>query len=274
MGETRKPSIFWEIHSGLPREGPGDNESTRRAYFMASGLPASPRILDVGCGPGMQTIELARISGGTVVALDTHRPFLDELDRRAAATGFEARIRTVCASMFKMPFEAGEFDLLWSEGALYFMGFERGITEWRRFLAPDGYLCVTEPCWLKADPPDVLRAHWAEYPGMTSVEETGARIARAGYEEIGHFTIPLSAWWDDYYGPKRKRLAVLREKYRDDAGALAEVGESETEIAVHAKYADLGYYGYVFFTMRRGRTALGVDPAGSALPEQPDREPV
>jgi ubiquinone/menaquinone biosynthesis C-methylase UbiE len=83
MPNQIKPNIFWEIHSGLPREGPGDNASIRRAFLMAAELPAAPRILDVGCGPGMQTLELAKISGGQITAVDIHQPFLDELQRRA-----------------------------------------------------------------------------------------------------------------------------------------------------------------------------------------------
>ena len=51
------PEVFWEIHSGLPREGPGDIKSTRMVRLMLKDLPRNPRILDVGCGPSMQTIE-------------------------------------------------------------------------------------------------------------------------------------------------------------------------------------------------------------------------
>ena len=37
---------------------------------MMEYLPPEPRILDIGCGPGVQTVELLRLSGGTVVALE------------------------------------------------------------------------------------------------------------------------------------------------------------------------------------------------------------
>jgi hypothetical protein len=46
-------NVFFEVHSGLLREGPGDNESTKKAYFMLQDLPENPLILDIGCGPGM-----------------------------------------------------------------------------------------------------------------------------------------------------------------------------------------------------------------------------
>jgi 2-polyprenyl-3-methyl-5-hydroxy-6-metoxy-1,4-benzoquinol methylase len=83
----KMPEIFWEIHSGLPREGPGDNESTRKAYRMLKGLPENPRILDIGCGPGMQTIELAKLSSGRIDALDSHQPFLEQLKKSTKKEG-------------------------------------------------------------------------------------------------------------------------------------------------------------------------------------------
>jgi ubiquinone/menaquinone biosynthesis C-methylase UbiE len=113
--------FFWEIHSNLPREGPGDDASTRTAFFMLTDLPKAPRILDVGCGPGMQTLELARITDGPITALDTHQPFLDELTKRATKAGVADRITTMRESMFAMSFSAGSFDIIWSEGAIYFI---------------------------------------------------------------------------------------------------------------------------------------------------------
>jgi len=53
---------FYELFEALPRGGPGDNRSTRRAFNTIPKLPEQPLILDIGCGPGVQTIELAKIS--------------------------------------------------------------------------------------------------------------------------------------------------------------------------------------------------------------------
>ncbi len=242
-------AIFWEIHSGLPREGPGDDASTRRALAMARGLPARPRILDIGCGPGAQTIALAAASCGSVTALDTHRPFLAELARRAATAGLAERIAIVNASMRALPFGDGSFDLIWSEGAIYFMGFREGLAAWRRLLAPAGCIAVTEPCWLANDVPDLVRAHWAEYPAMTTIAQCERIMADCGYADLGHFVLPDSAWWGDYYDPMARRLAMLGEKYAADPEALAVLAQARRELDVHRQYAHL--YGYVFFAMQR-----------------------
>lgn len=140
---------FWAIHSDLPREGPGDNASTARAYDMMRELPDAPTILDIACGPGMQTLELARLGAGRVTAVDLHQPFLDELGRRARATGLADYIDARRASMFDLPFEDAAFDVVWCEGALYMMGFRHGLTAWRRLLKPGGYVAVTEPVLLR-----------------------------------------------------------------------------------------------------------------------------
>jgi len=106
------PEIFWEIHSGLPREGPGDNQSTRRAYLMLKELPKNPRILDIGCGPGMQTIELAKLSKGQIDALDNYQPFLDQLDISVKKEEFTDKIKLVKGDMFNLDYDSNTFDLI------------------------------------------------------------------------------------------------------------------------------------------------------------------
>ena len=119
--------IFFELHQDLPREGPGDNPSTRKALSFLKELPPQPLILDIGCGPGMQTIELARCTKGKIIATDTHQPFLDKLKQRAQAEGLSDKITAVNMSMFDLEFEAKSFDAIWSEGAIYIMSFEQGL---------------------------------------------------------------------------------------------------------------------------------------------------
>ena len=98
------PKIFFEVHSNLPREGPGDNKSTKKAYQMLKELPENPRALDVGCGPGMQTIELAKLSGSKIVALDFHQPFLEQLKASAEKENLQHKIETVLGNMFDLKF--------------------------------------------------------------------------------------------------------------------------------------------------------------------------
>jgi SAM-dependent methyltransferase len=241
--------IFFEIHSGLPREAPGDEASLARALGTVAGLPGRPRILDLGCGPGAQTVSLGRRTGGTVFGLDNHLPFLRGLASDIAALGLAGRIFAVAADMAAVPFKPGAFDLLWSEGAAYLLGIEKALRAWRPLLKPRGWLAFTEAVWLRPDPPKPVRDLWEEYPAITTVEANLALIGANGFEAAGHFALPEEAWWTHYYAPLEKRLAVLAEKYKDDPEALGVLASNQNEIDVFRAYPD--YYGYESFVCRR-----------------------
>lgn len=245
MEDNPEQEIFWQVHSNLPREAPGSDASTLQAFSMLPNLPAKLRILDIGCGPGAQTITLAQATQAEITAVDTHQPFLDDLIHRAEQAGVAERIHTIQASMFELKFD-DPFDLIWSEGAVYIMGFERGLREWRHLLKPGGYLAVTEISWLMPEPPEAPRRFWQEdYPGMGTVDENLKRMASAGYQEIGHFTLPESDWWDNYYNHISARVAALREQCRNDAGAQQHLDNEQTEIDLYRQFSD--WYGYVFY---------------------------
>src|SRR4051812_5655606 len=115
-----RAAVFAEIHRHLPREGPGDAECTRRAWQTIR-LPGAGRILDVGCGPGAQTMDLAAVASAHITALDVDTAYLNELCGRALTAGVRDHVHPVRASMFEMPFDDGGFDVIWSEGAIYIL---------------------------------------------------------------------------------------------------------------------------------------------------------
>jgi len=240
--------IFWQVHCDLPREGPGDEQSTLRALAQMKDLPSAPSILDIACGPGAQTLVLARQPGAQVTAVDTHQPFLDDLSQRAAVAGVAGRIRLLNMSMFALSFPE-QFDLLWSEGAIYIIGFEAGLKAWRPLLKPGGYVAVTEISWLKPNPPAEVFSYWErEYPAMATVAENLERVQRAGYRLLDHFTLPESAWWEPYYHPIEQRIAQLREKYLGNAEAQSILDEHAREVEMYRQYS--AWYGYEFYIMQ------------------------
>jgi ubiquinone/menaquinone biosynthesis C-methylase UbiE len=243
------PEFFWIIHSGLSREGPGDNKSTRRAYRMLKDLPKNPRILDVGCGPGKQTVELAKLSGGQIVALDFHEPFLEQLEKAVKKESVNCRVKAVKGDMFNLEFEDGSFDVIWSEGAIFVIGFEKGLREWRRLLTPDGYVVVSELSWLQHNVPQEARTYITQvYPAIKTTEGNSEIIKNSGYRLVGSFVLPSKSWWDNYYTPIETKLPSLKVRYEDDKEALQVIAYEETEIEMFRKYSD--YYGYVFYIMQ------------------------
>jgi len=249
-GQTMTKEIFFEIHQGFPREGPGRDRYTRQAFRMLPVLK-NPAILDIGCGPGGPTLELARLSQGDIVGLDIHQPYLDRLDRAIEEAGLSDRIRTINGSMFDMAFPGESFDVVWAEGSIFLIGFEKGLKEWRQFIKPRGFLVVHDVVWLREDPPKEVYDYWkAAYPGISTVPEYLGLLSRCAYDAIGHFTLPEDAWWHDYYGPLEKRIQGLREKYVGEPAILGMLDEEQLEIDMFRKYNQ--WYGSVFFVMQKG----------------------
>lgn len=240
------PEIFWEIHRGLPREGPGDNKSTRRAYLMLKDLPRNPRILDVGCGPGMQTVELAKLSEGQIDALDNYQPFLDQLDLKIEKEELYRKIKLVKGDMLHLPYDNNTFDLIWSEGAIFIIGFERGLQDFKPFLTDEGYLVVSELSWLRTNVPLEINEYMKRvYPSIKTIKGNLNIAKKVGYSVVGFFVLPSKSWWTDYYNPIMAKLPSLKEKYKDNEEKLQHVAHHEVEIEMFRKYSN--YYGYVFY---------------------------
>jgi SAM-dependent methyltransferase len=239
-------SIFWEIHRDLPREGPGDEASTQRAFGLLGPLPPNPLIVDIGCGPGLQSRHLAQLSGGRVVALDAHRPFLQALQHNAAGDARTGRVLPAQMSMFALGLPAGAFDVVWSEGAIYILGFDAGLQAAQRLLKPGGRFAFTEVSWIAPDPPEEIARFWAvNYPAMRTAEANRAAVRAAGFRELGAFTLPDEAWFTHYYGPMRERVKRLREQHASDPDWQRALDGEEEEIRLFEQYSR--WYGYVFY---------------------------
>lgn len=238
--------VFFDLHSDLPREGPGNRDSTARAVHLMGAFPPRPLLVDIGCGPGAQTLDLAQLlPDAYIVATDAHKPFLEELQRRIDAAGLGERIEPRFADMRALPFAPNSIDVLWCEGAAYVIGVPRALAAWTPLLKPGGRIALTEPVWLRSDPPDSVRRNWDAYPAMTDVPGCRAIIARAGLNLLGDFLLPDAAWWDHYYGPLEARAKRLRAKYPADAAAATVLQDAENEVEAYRKYS--AYFGYQFF---------------------------
>ena len=192
-----------------------------------------PHILDIGCGPGMQTIQLAKLSDGEIIGTDIFQQYLDQLKELIKKENLQNRVKAINQSMDDIKFPEGYFDIIWAEGAIYIIGFERGLRQWRRFLKPHGFLVVHEMTWLQPNPPQEILEYWKKvYPGIKTIQENLDFISACDYELTGHFPLPEDAWWEEYYGPLEERIKRLRKKYRNDPNALKviDVGDVIVEL--------------------------------------------
>ncbi len=249
FSDPAQRAVFFRAHSGLPREGPGDRATVERALGLVGPLPPEPDILDIACGPGGQTIDLADlVPGARIVAVDPHQPFLKDLELRAARSGVAHRITTQPGDMSHLTFDPASFDLLWCEGAAYIMGFAKALATWKPLLRPGGKLALSEPVWLSSAPPEPVRACWEEYPAMADPDAARAAARACGYRIVGDFILSEAAWWTNYYGPLEARLDALASDSSGDAVAQRVLEEIRIEIDCYRRYADC--YGYLFLVLR------------------------
>lgn len=238
-------ALLVDLHRDAARQGPGGPEQTRLALGLA-GLEPAPdlAIADIGCGTGASALILAQELGARVTAVDLMPEFLAALRARASAAGLADRIETVEASMDALPFGDQRFDALWSEGAVYNMGFAAGVSAWRRHLKPGGVLAVSELTWLTATRPEPLERHWTEaYPEVAAASAKLATLEAAGYAPIGYFTLPPTCWMDGYYTPMRERFEAFLDRHGRSEAARALIAAEEAEIALYERYCDYVSYG-------------------------------
>ena len=213
MGEPnpRFWEIFFEVYEPLPRQGPGNRACAEKALGLCRDLPRSPAVLDLGCGAGGQTLHLASLTPGSIVAIDSHAPSIERLRATVAERGLAERVRPVVGDMAQPGIPPESFDLVWSEGALYNIGIENALRLCRGLLRPGGYLAFTDAVWRKESPPPEVKASFdLDYPTMGRVPDVLAAIGKTGFSLVGHFTLPDEAWWEDFYTPMEQRIEVLR----------------------------------------------------------------
>jgi ubiquinone/menaquinone biosynthesis C-methylase UbiE len=247
--EAELQDLLDEIRRDLSKEGSNRLQYTRKAFRMIPHL-SHPCILDVGCGVGGPTLELARLSHGEITGLDIYQPSLDELSRRIEEEGLPERVRVMNCSLLEMDFPDESFDIIWSEGSIHVIGFERGLREWRRFIRPNGFLVIHDMIWLRPDPPQEISDYWRKvYPGIRTALEHIEAIPTCGYELVGHLPLPEDLWWLDYYGPLEERIHELREKHAEDGEALGILDEEQRQVDLFKKHS--AWYGSAFFVMRK-----------------------
>jgi ubiquinone/menaquinone biosynthesis C-methylase UbiE len=186
----------------------------RKAFRMLPQID-KPRILDIGCGSGVPTMELARLSQGEIIGIDLDQSALDKFTRSIKEAGLTDRVQAMNCSMFDMDFADESFDIIWSEGSIYAIGFERGLREWRRFLKPCGFMAVHDE--------------------QGNVEEKLEQISNCDYELMGYFMLSEETWWTEYFAPLEKLVTTFRTRYTDDTNILEELHLAEMELDMFKK---------------------------------------
>ena len=248
--DNKPPPYFYEIFETLPRQGPGDRAATERALAFLPPLTSRHRILDIGCGSGAQTLDLARATDAHIVAVDNHGPFLEILKGKVKQLGLGHRVAPQIGDMADLGLADESFDVIWSEGAVFIIGFDQALSSWRRLLRPQGHMVISELCWLREDPPaEVLDFFAAEGADARDLAARRAAIAASGYRLVADFVLPTVGWWENFYVPLAASTARFKAGHPGDSEALALAARMEHEIDLYRRHGD--FYGYGFFVMAR-----------------------
>lgn len=239
-------SLICEYYSNVERQGPGSPEITLKALSFIDNLNPESQIIDLGCGTGGQTMVLAQHAPGMIRGYDLFPTFIDLFNTNAAKLNLQDRVKGIVGSMDDLPYGDEELDLIWTEGAIYNIGFERGLKEWRKYLKTGGYIAVSEAAWFTDDRPDEIEEFWMDaYPGIDSIPNKLAQLQKAGYLPIACFMLPENCWTDHFYDPQVKAQEDFLKKHTGNEAAEGFIENQRHETQLYYKYKM--HYGYAFF---------------------------
>lgn len=243
--------LLIDLHQHGDRQGPGGKLETERAITLAA-LDKSRhlKIADLGCGTGASTLCLANKLNADIIAVDFIPEFIEILRRNAAASNLSQHIHPHVGSMDDLAFAHNELDVIWSEGAIYNIGFEQGIHDWRPFLKPKGVLAISEITWLTDHRPNEIQSYWdAQYPEIDTASAKIKLLEKAGYAPLGYFVLPEHCWLDNYYHPLQSRFDAFLSCHANSDDAQALVKAEKQEIKVFETFK--AYFSYGFYIARK-----------------------
>jgi SAM-dependent methyltransferase len=182
---------------------------TRQAFGMLPKMEC-PRILDIGCGSGVSTMELARLSDGDIIAIDIDGTALDRFRQKVKEAHLENKIKIIEQSLMDMDFPVESFDIIWAEGSVFVLGFSRSLEQWGKIVRSGGFLVFHDE--------------------MGDLPYKFALVSHLGYVLVNHILVSGETWWQEYYNPLQEKIDSVRDKCQGDEQILAFLHARQTEI--------------------------------------------
>lgn len=180
-------------------------------FIEFAGVSPGQHVLDVGCGPGALTAELARRVGEAAVsAVDPSERFVDAVRERHPG------VRVECASAEELPFEDDSFDVSLAQLVVHFMNDPAaGIREMARVTKKHGVVAACVWDHAGAQGPlslfwDVARRLDPELEGESLLAGTRQGDLEELFQEAGLIEVDETAitvqvehpsfeeWWDPF----------------------------------------------------------------------------
>ena len=238
--------LICETHVGLERQGPGSSEMTIKAICFLDNLDKISQVIDLGFGTGGQTMILAQKISGNIIGIDFFPDFINAFNDNAKKLNLQGRVNGIVGLMEELSFKNEHFDLIWSEGAIDNIGFERGFSYWKDFLKKNGYVAVTCHSWFTDERPAEIEKFWlVAGSGLNTIGYNISIMQKVGYVPLAVFTLPEKCWTDNYFVPREAADKALLEKYAGNKTVEAYIENNKFEVELYSKYKQ--YYGYVFY---------------------------
>lgn len=243
-------NLICDFFLNTERQGPGSPEVTLKALSFTENLTDKSLIADIGCGTGGQTMILAQHTPGHITGLDLFPRFVDRFNSNAGKLNLQDRVKGIVGSMDNLPFRKEELDLIWSEGAIYGIGFERGLNEWRKFLKTGGYIAVSESSWFTEKRPTEIENYWMKhYPEIDTIPNKVAQIQKAGYTPVATFILPENCWTEHYFAQTHRAQEIFLNKYAGNKIAEEFIRLQRYDAEIYHKYKE--FYGYTFYIAKK-----------------------
>jgi ubiquinone/menaquinone biosynthesis C-methylase UbiE len=237
--------LIIETHIGLERQGPGSPEMTVKALSFLD-LDKISRAADLGCGTGGQTMVLAQNIHGSITGVDLFPDFINAFNDKAKKLNLQEKVNGVVGSMENLSFQKEGFDLIWSEGAIDNIGFEKGLNYWNTFLKKDGYIAVTSPSWFTDEHPAEVEKFWVNAGSrLDTIDYNISIMQKSGYRFVAAFALPEQCWTNNYFIPREIAEAALLTKYAGNKMVEAFTVNAKYEVDLYSKYKR--HYGYAFY---------------------------
>jgi ubiquinone/menaquinone biosynthesis C-methylase UbiE len=195
-----------------------------RAAFASLPKMERPRVLELGCGSGAVTIELAGLTDGEIIAIDIDDSLLSRLNEKLASTNLTGRVTARRIDLLQNDFPDSYFDIVWEEGVVQVIGFRESLEACHRILRVGGYLVLGQ--------------------AIKMVDKHQELIPRCGFELVRRLDWPEDCWWTEYYQPLETLIEDARAgKYNRDF--LKDIDAIEAEIRIvkaHPRESDCAHY--------------------------------
>jgi SAM-dependent methyltransferase len=212
------------------------------AAYVAPHLASGTSVLDVGCGPGTITIDIAqRVAPGKVIGIDASADVID--DARAASRDVK-NVEFRVGDIYALDLGGATFDVVHAHQLLQHLPDPVGaLRAMRRVCTPGGVVAARDGdygayCWYPADPtldrwlalyrtiarhnggePDAGRClyAWAHEAGFDTVEPGASVWCFASPEE--------RSWWGGLWADRMTSSAIARQAVDENFATEVELRE-------------------------------------------------